>query len=142
MYELLTGRPPFTGDTPVSIAYQHVREEPLAPSAYNPAITPAMDAVILTGLAKDRDRRYPSAVAFSRDISAVVTGREPKLVDGAVPVGSDAEATTVLSPVDDATEAIPAITGAGVVGGAAAGGYRSEERRVGKERGARGAAAR
>src|SRR5699024_9699972 len=56
MYELLTGRPPFTGDTPVSIAYQHVREEPLAPSAYNPAITPAMDAVILTGLAKDRDR--------------------------------------------------------------------------------------
>ncbi|HJB09556.1 MAG TPA: Stk1 family PASTA domain-containing Ser/Thr kinase [Candidatus Brachybacterium merdavium] len=123
MYELLTGRPPFTGDTPVSIAYQHVREEPLAPSAYNPAITPAMDAVILTGLAKDRDRRYPSAVAFSRDISAVVTGREPKLVDGAVPVGSDAEATTVLSPVDDATEAIPAITGAGVVGGAAAGGY-------------------
>src|SRR5690625_6381221 len=63
--------------SPVSIAYQHVREEPLAPSAYNPAITPAMDAVILTGLAKDRDRRYPSAVAFSRDISAVVTGREP-----------------------------------------------------------------
>src|SRR5690625_6999478 len=98
----------------VPVAYQHVREEPLAASAYNPAITPAMDAVILTGLAKDRDRRYPSAVAFSRDISAVVTGREPKLVDGAVPVGSDAEATTVLSPVDDATEAIPAITGAGV----------------------------
>ena len=125
MYELLTGRPPFTGDTPVSIAYQHVREEPLAPSAYNPAITPAMDAVILTGLAKDRDRRYPSAVAFSRDISAVNMGREPKLVDGAVPVGSDAEATTVLSPVDDSTEALPAISGAGVVGGAAAAGAGS-----------------
>ena len=125
MYELLTGRPPFTGDTPVSIAYQHVREEPLAPSAYNPAITPGIDAVILTGLAKDRDQRYPSAVAFSRDIAAVAAGREPKLVDGAVPVGSDAEATTVLSPVDDSTEALPAITGAGVVGGAAAAGAAS-----------------
>jgi serine/threonine-protein kinase len=110
MYEMLTGRPPFTGDTPVSIAYQHVREEPLAPSSYNPAITPAMDAVILTGLAKDRDQRYASAVAFSRDIAAVVAGREPQLVGGAVPLGSDAEATTVLSSVSDQTEALPAYT--------------------------------
>ncbi|MGP9581989.1 MULTISPECIES: Stk1 family PASTA domain-containing Ser/Thr kinase [unclassified Brachybacterium] len=119
MFEMMTGRPPFTGDTPVSIAYQHVREEPLAPSAYNPAITPALDAVILTGLAKDREERYPSAVAFSRDIATVVAGRAPALVGGAVPRGSDAEATTVLSPLDDATEALPAITGAGAGIGAA-----------------------
>ncbi|MGP9733650.1 Stk1 family PASTA domain-containing Ser/Thr kinase [Brachybacterium sp. AOP42-C2-15] len=122
MFEMLTGRPPFTGDTPVSIAYQHVREEPLAPSAYNPAITPALDAVILTGLAKDREERYPSAVAFSRDIATVVAGRAPTLVGGAVPRSSDAEATTVLSPLDDATEALPAITGAGAAFGAAGAG--------------------
>ncbi|MGP5384662.1 Stk1 family PASTA domain-containing Ser/Thr kinase [Brachybacterium tyrofermentans] len=121
MYEMMTGRPPFTGDTPVSIAYQHVREEPTPPSAYNPAITPALDAVILTGLAKDREERYPSAVAFSRDIATVVGGRAPALVAGAVPSGTDADATTVLGPVDDATEALPAMAGAGAVGAAGAG---------------------
>jgi eukaryotic-like serine/threonine-protein kinase len=109
MFEMLTGRPPFTGDTPVSIAYQHVREEPHPPSAYNQAITPVMDAVILTGLTKDREQRYPSAVAFSRDIAAVVAGRPPALVAGAVPPGEDPGATTVLGPVDDATEALPAM---------------------------------
>ncbi|MGP9681554.1 Stk1 family PASTA domain-containing Ser/Thr kinase [Brachybacterium sp. AOP3-A1-3] len=119
MYEMMTGRPPFTGDTPVSIAYQHVREEPQPPSAYNPAITPALDAVILTGLAKDREERYPSAVAFSRDIATVVGGRAPALVAGAVPSGTDADATTVLGPVDDATEALPAMAGVGAVGAGA-----------------------
>nr|WP_275579105.1 Stk1 family PASTA domain-containing Ser/Thr kinase [Brachybacterium muris] len=112
MFELLTGRPPFTGDTPVSIAYQHVRETPPAPSHFNPAITPAMDAVILTGLAKDREERYASAVAFSRDIAAVISGRAPALVAGTVPAGADADATTVLSPMDDATEALPVMAGA------------------------------
>lgn len=107
MYEMLTGRPPFTGDSPVSIAYQHVRETPQPPSLYNPAISPQMDAVILTGLAKDREQRYPSAVAFSRDIAAVLAGRAPELVGGFVPIGSEDEATTVLSPVDGATEMIP-----------------------------------
>nr|WP_281067140.1 Stk1 family PASTA domain-containing Ser/Thr kinase [Brachybacterium fresconis] len=119
MYELMTGRPPFTGDTPVSIAYQHVREEPQPPSAYNPAITPALDAVILTGLAKDREQRYPSAVAFSRDIAAVVAGRTPALVGGAVPAGADGQPTTVLNPMDDATEALPAMAGAGAAGAGA-----------------------
>ncbi|AXK46118.1 Stk1 family PASTA domain-containing Ser/Thr kinase [Brachybacterium saurashtrense] len=118
MYEMLTGRPPFTGDTPVSIAYQHVREEPHPPSAYNPAIVPAMDAVILTGLTKDREARYPSAVAFSRDIAAVVSGRAPALVSAAASGGEDPEATTVLGPVGAATEALP--LGAGAAAGMAA----------------------
>ncbi|MDN5822320.1 MAG: PASTA domain-containing protein, partial [Brachybacterium sp.] len=123
MFEMLTGRPPFTGDTPVSIAYQHVREEPHPPSAYNPAITPALDAVILTGLTKDREERYPSAVAFSRDIAAVVSGRTPALVGGAVPTGDDTQPTTVLGPVDEATEALPAMA---AVGAATAGGIRAQ----------------
>jgi beta-lactam-binding protein with PASTA domain/tRNA A-37 threonylcarbamoyl transferase component Bud32 len=107
-YELVTGRPPFTGDSPVSIAYQHVRETPVPPSRYNPAITPDVDRVILTGLAKDRETRYPSATAFGRDIASVVAGRRPQLVAGDPQPTSDAEATTVLSPVDDRTEAMPA----------------------------------
>ncbi|HEX7349417.1 Stk1 family PASTA domain-containing Ser/Thr kinase [Brachybacterium sp.] len=120
MFEMLTGRPPFTGDTPVSIAYQHVREEPHPPSAYNQAVTPALDAVILTGLTKDREQRYPSAVAFSRDIAAVVAGRAPALVAGAVPSGDDPEATTVLGAVGDTTEALPA-QGSAAVGAAGLG---------------------
>ncbi|MDN6328704.1 MAG: Stk1 family PASTA domain-containing Ser/Thr kinase [Brachybacterium sp.] len=123
MFEMLTGRPPFTGDTPVSIAYQHVREDPHPPSAYTPAISPALDAVILTGLTKDREQRYPSAVAFSRDIAAVVSGRAPTLVGGAVPTGDDPAATTVLGPVGDATEALPAMSAAGA---ATAGGLRAQ----------------
>src|SRR5699024_6625368 len=133
MYEMLTGRPPFTGDTPVSIAYQHVREEPHPPSAYNPAISPALDAIILTGLTKDREQRYPSAVAFSRDIAAVVAGRPPTLVQGSGAAGEDPEATTVLGPVDDPTEALPAMAagtagaaGLGAAGVGAAAGLRSQ----------------
>ncbi|PWH07599.1 Stk1 family PASTA domain-containing Ser/Thr kinase [Brachybacterium endophyticum] len=106
-YELVTGRPPFTGDSPVSIAYQHVRETPVPPSRFNPAIGPDVDRVILTGLAKDRETRYPSATAFGRDIASVVAGRAPRLVPGNPQPGSDAEATTVLSPVDERTEALP-----------------------------------
>lgn len=118
MFEMLTGRPPFIGDTPVSIAYQHVREVPPPPSRFNPAVSPELDAVVLTGLAKDREDRYPSAMAFSRDIAAVVSGRAPALVAGTVPTGADGEATTVLSPVDDATEALPVMAGAGAGAGA------------------------
>lgn len=131
MFEMLTGRPPFTGDTPVSIAYQHVREEPQPPSAFNPAVTPAMDAVILTGLAKDREQRYPSAVAFSRDIAAVVAGRAPALVAGALPGADDPEATTVLSPLDEATEALPATAGALGAGAAGAAAMRPQDWRTG-----------
>src|SRR5438046_4007394 len=54
LFELLTGRPPFLGDSPVAIAYQHVGEAPPRPSAYNPDVSPALDAVVLHALAKDR----------------------------------------------------------------------------------------
>ncbi|EWS79952.1 Stk1 family PASTA domain-containing Ser/Thr kinase [Brachybacterium phenoliresistens] len=131
LYEMLTGRPPFTGDSPVSIAYQHVREAPQAPSVFNPAITPEMDQVLLTALAKDREARYPSAAEFSRDLQAVVGGRTPQLVGGAAArsagAASDAETTTVLSAADLPTEALSPTrtTGrhAAVAGGAAGAGY-------------------
>src|SRR5699024_3486413 len=122
MFEMLTGRPPFTGDTPVSIAYQHVREEPHPPSAYNPAITPAMDAVILTGLTKDREQRYPSVVAAARASAACGAGRAPPLVGGAAPTGADPGATAGLGPVGDATEALPAMA----AGAAGAGGLQAQ----------------
>src|SRR6187397_316614 len=57
MYELLVGRPPFIGDSPVSVAYQHVREAPIPPSQLDPELGPEIDAVVLKALAKDPDER-------------------------------------------------------------------------------------
>ncbi|MEZ0106338.1 beta-lactam-binding protein with PASTA domain/predicted Ser/Thr protein kinase [Catenulispora sp. EB89] len=75
MFELLTGRPPFVGDSPVAVAYQHVREEPQPPSSYDPEISPAIDAVVLKSLAKTADARYQSATEMRADIERVLDGR-------------------------------------------------------------------
>ncbi|MBA2531507.1 MAG: Stk1 family PASTA domain-containing Ser/Thr kinase, partial [Nocardioidaceae bacterium] len=61
LYELLTSRPPFVGDSPVSVAYQHVREEAERPSHYNPEIPELLDAIVAKALAKRTDDRYQSA---------------------------------------------------------------------------------
>ncbi|MEY9927118.1 beta-lactam-binding protein with PASTA domain/predicted Ser/Thr protein kinase [Catenulispora sp. GP43] len=75
MFELLTGRPPFVGDSPVAVAYQHVREEPQPPSSYDPEVSPAIDAVVLKSLAKTADARYQSATEMRADIERVLDGR-------------------------------------------------------------------
>ncbi|OII68045.1 Stk1 family PASTA domain-containing Ser/Thr kinase [Streptomyces sp. CC77] len=77
LYELLTVRPPFIGDSPVAVAYQHVREEPQAPSVFDPEITPEMDAIVLKALVKDPDYRYQSADEMRADIEACLEGRQP-----------------------------------------------------------------
>ncbi|WP_330239619.1 Stk1 family PASTA domain-containing Ser/Thr kinase [Streptomyces sp. NBC_00525] len=75
LYELLTVRPPFIGDSPVAVAYQHVREEPQPPSTFDPEITPAMDAIVLKALTKDPDYRYQSADEMRADIEACLDGQ-------------------------------------------------------------------
>lgn len=75
LYELLTVRPPFIGDSPVAVAYQHVREEPQPPSIYDPEITPEMDAIVLKALVKDPDYRYQSADEMRADIEACLDGQ-------------------------------------------------------------------
>ncbi|MFE2379405.1 Stk1 family PASTA domain-containing Ser/Thr kinase [Streptomyces sp. NPDC059398] len=75
LYELLTVRPPFIGDSPVAVAYQHVREEPQAPSNFDPEITPEMDAIVLKALVKDPDYRYQSADEMRADIEACLDGQ-------------------------------------------------------------------
>jgi eukaryotic-like serine/threonine-protein kinase len=76
LYELLAGRPPFVGDSPVSVAYQHVREVPVPPSQLDPEITPEIDAVVLKALAKDPDDRYQSAAEMRADISRLLSGEQ------------------------------------------------------------------
>jgi serine/threonine protein kinase/beta-lactam-binding protein with PASTA domain len=77
LYELLTGKPPFHGETAVATAYQHVSEAPAPPSRLNPAVTPALDAVVLHALAKDRFERFQSAGDFKSDLQAAVSGNLP-----------------------------------------------------------------
>ncbi|GAA5017479.1 Stk1 family PASTA domain-containing Ser/Thr kinase [Terrabacter aeriphilus] len=76
LFELLAGRPPFTGDSPVAIAYQHVGELPQPPSVWNDAVGGDLDAVTLHALAKDRDARYQDATAFRQDLENVRLGRQ------------------------------------------------------------------
>ncbi|GAA4657052.1 Stk1 family PASTA domain-containing Ser/Thr kinase [Streptomyces chumphonensis] len=75
LYELLTVRPPFVGDSPVAVAYQHVREEPQPPSVFDPEITPEQDAIVLKALAKDPDYRYQSADEMRADLEASLDGQ-------------------------------------------------------------------
>ena len=74
LYELLTGQPPFTGDSPVAIAYQHVREEPIPPSQIDPEIPKWADAIVLKAMAKDPAHRYQNAGEMRADIQRAMSG--------------------------------------------------------------------
>src|SRR5215468_8408640 len=74
LYELLTGRPPFLGDSPVAIAYQHVRENPIPPSRLDPDIPPWADAIVLKAMAKAPGDRYQSAADMRTDIQRALSG--------------------------------------------------------------------
>jgi len=76
LYELLTGRPPFVGDSPVSVAYQHVREEPQPPSSLDPDVPAAVDAIVMRALTKDREQRYQNADQMRADIGRALAGRD------------------------------------------------------------------
>jgi serine/threonine protein kinase len=74
LYELLTGTPPFTGDSPVAVAYQHVREDPVMPSEYDPTLTQDVDAVVLKAMAKSPAQRYQSAGEMRDDLLRAAAG--------------------------------------------------------------------
>ena len=93
LYELLTGRPPFVGDSPVSVAYQHVREQAPPPSSLDEELTPEIDAIVMKSLAKNVGDRYPSAAAMKADIDRHLAGQ---------PVQAPAVAAGVMSDPDRA----------------------------------------
>ncbi|WBB78267.1 Stk1 family PASTA domain-containing Ser/Thr kinase [Micromonospora sp. WMMD882] len=75
LFELLCGHPPFVGDSPVSVAYQHVREAPPTPSDINPDVTPSIDAIVLKALSKNPLNRYQSAGEMRADLLRAAAGR-------------------------------------------------------------------
>ncbi|MDN5797279.1 MAG: Stk1 family PASTA domain-containing Ser/Thr kinase [Intrasporangium sp.] len=98
LYELLTGRTPFTGDSPVAIAYQHVGEQPQPPSIWNADGGGDLDAVTLHALAKEPDSRYPDATAFRRDLENVRQGRPISAAARGAAAGLGAAALTQTLP--------------------------------------------
>ena len=76
LYELLTGRPPFSGDTPVSIAFQHVSAPLIAPSEINPAIDESLETVLKVALSKDPSHRYQDAGAMLDDLRRAIRGEQ------------------------------------------------------------------
>ena len=74
MYEMLTGQPPFTADSPVAVASKHVLEQPIPPSRLNPDVSPALDAIVMKALAKNPDNRYQSAAEMKDDLERVRRG--------------------------------------------------------------------
>lgn len=110
LYELLTVRPPFVGDSPVAVAYQHVREEPQAPSVFDPEITPEMDAIVLKALVKDPDYRYQSADEMRADIEACLDGQP---VGATAALGAMAAGGYGAYPDDQPTTALRSDAGGG-----------------------------
>jgi eukaryotic-like serine/threonine-protein kinase len=108
LFELLTGRPPFVGDSPVSVAYQHVREEPAPPSSVDREIPPEVDAITLKALAKRVDERYQSAAEMRADIDRALEGRPVHAP--AVYVGEQTEHFLPPAPTETPTSVVPAVS--------------------------------
>jgi len=108
LYELLTGRPPFIGDSPVAVAYQHVREPAVPPSDHDTDLPPEIDAIVMKSLAKRVEDRYQSAAAMRSDIERYLAGRPVHAVAPPPPPpttvftpGPTPDATTVRPPGKD-----------------------------------------
>jgi len=99
LYELLTSRPPFVGDTTASVVYQHVRENPIPPSQIDPEVPSAADAVVMKAMAKNPENRYQSAAEMRADVLRAAGGEPVR----ATPV---MDQTAIVAPM---TTAIPVV---------------------------------
>ena len=97
LYEMLTGRPPYTGDSPMSVAFQHVSTEAPLPSSLNADVSPSLDAVVSKAMRKDPVARYQTADEMRSDLLSVLKGEEvgmPIPVPIPVPVPSNGDGST------------------------------------------------
>src|SRR4051812_6078584 len=98
LYEMLTGSVPFAGDSPVSVAYLHVREPVVPPSQRRPDLPPALEAIVLTCLAKDPAGRYQSADQLRTDLMRFTRGQAPVGGPATAAVGAAGDRTLAMAP--------------------------------------------
>ena len=117
LYEMLAGRPPFRGETPVAVAYQHLSETPVPPSQHNPEVPPALDAVVLKAMAKDPAQRHASAAELRAELLAGRDGRPAEMAATVIvpPVEAPAATSTVVLPGPVAVDDRPERTAVGAV---------------------------
>jgi serine/threonine protein kinase len=112
LYEMLCGRPPFKGESAVSVAYQHVSEPVLPPSHFDKSVSPALDAVALRALEKNREQRFQTAAEFREHLIAAATGAQmPSSLAGAAPADTVSEPEPQSNPAENDFEAMLAAAG-------------------------------
>ena len=99
MYEMLTGRTPFDGDTPVAVAMQHIQDLPTPPSHFNPNIPPALEEIILRCLEKAPEMRYSDGSALARALELLGDTEMDEVLPGTVTPGLQT-VTNVLNYAD------------------------------------------
>jgi serine/threonine-protein kinase len=111
LFEMVTGRPPFLGDTPVAVASKHVRDHPPAPRELNPSIPPTFEAIILKSMAKDPAHRYPTAEDLRADLLRFNEGRSVLAMNDTTALLAAAGVTQTVGAVGgmDATQAVASI---------------------------------
>ncbi|HEY2812994.1 MAG TPA: PASTA domain-containing protein, partial [Acidimicrobiales bacterium] len=116
LYEAVTGKPPFAGESPVAIAYKHVQEQPKPPRQVDANVPPDLEAIIMKLLSKNPSARYSSAEDLRADLRRFREG-QPVLAVGAAAAAAavgatQAQAATTAVPGYDGTTAVPATAAA------------------------------
>jgi eukaryotic-like serine/threonine-protein kinase len=110
-YELLVGRAPFTGESPVAIAYQHVSERPTPPTQIDASLPSTIDNIVLTSLAKKPEDRYETAAEFRSDLERVLAGAAATAVAPMIPMPSAAVGAVADEGGLDNTRLLTALEG-------------------------------
>jgi beta-lactam-binding protein with PASTA domain len=112
LYEMLAGRPPFIGDSPVAVSSQHVHGTVPSPSEFNPTIPPDLQAIVMEALAKSPERRYQSAEDLRSDLMRFSEGQPVRAAQRDVAFfGADATRAVAKVAPGERTQAVPIMTG-------------------------------
>ena len=121
LYEAITGQPPFEGESALSVAYQHVQEDPIPPSHLNELVSAGLDAVVLKAMAKDPDDRYQSAADMEADLVTVLHGQRPMAMKSDATLVQPVLTDEDIARMAAERQAAGAAAGAGLLGAGVAG---------------------
>ncbi|MDK2918328.1 MAG: eukaryotic-like serine/threonine-protein kinase [Candidatus Petromonas sp.] len=97
MYEMITGKVPFSGDTPISVALKHLKEEIVPPSLINKEVSQALESIILKAMQKDKSKRYDNAIDLYKDLEKALNNPSNKIVT----FDDDESPTRVMPSIND-----------------------------------------